>query len=156
MCRSSSPSRSGTWSPASPASDFPKVHGAAFGLLAYQSTWLRVHHPSEFLCALLSEQPMGFYPPDSLIHEAQHREVIVLPPDVLHSEAECTVNKQGEIRVGLNYVKGVHTEDIERLIASRHAGGAFRNLADFAARAGVSTPTLKPIIRAAGGRDVLP
>jgi error-prone DNA polymerase len=122
---------------------FPKSHGSAFGLLAYQSTWLRVHHPSEFLCALLSEQPMGFYPPDSLIHEAQHREVIVLPPDVLHSEAECTVNKQGEIRVGLNYVKGVHTEDIERLIASRHAGGAFRNLADFAARAGVSTPTLE-------------
>jgi error-prone DNA polymerase len=122
---------------------FPKSHGSAFGLLAYQSTWLRVHHPSEFLCALLSEQPMGFYPPDSLIHEAQHREVIILPPDVLHSEAECTVNQAGEIRVGLNYVKGVHGEDIEALIASRHAGGGFRNLADFAARAGVTTPTLE-------------
>jgi len=122
---------------------FPKSHGAAFGLLAYQSTWLRVHHPSEFLCALLSEQPMGFYPPDALIHEAQHREVIVLPPDVLHSEAECTVNHAGEIRVGLNYVKGVHGEDIEQLIASRHTGGDFRNLADFAARAGVTTPILE-------------
>ena len=122
---------------------FPKSHGSAFGLLAYQSTWLRVHHPSEFLCALLSEQPMGFYPPDALIHEAQHREVIVLPPDVLHSEAECTVNQAGEIRVGLNYVKGVHGEDIERLIASRHTGGDFGNLADFAARAGVTTPTLE-------------
>jgi error-prone DNA polymerase len=122
---------------------FPKSHGAAFGLLAYQSTWLRVHHPSEFLCALLSEQPMGFYPPDALIHEAQHREVIILPPDVLHSEAECTVNQAGEIRVGLNYVKGVHGEDIEALIASRHTGGDFRNLADFAARAGVTTPTLE-------------
>ncbi len=43
---------------------FPKCHGAAFGLLAYQSTWLRVHYPEEFLCALLNEQPMGFYPPD--------------------------------------------------------------------------------------------
>ncbi len=122
---------------------FPKSHGAAFGLLAYQSTWLRVHHPSEFLCALLSEQPMGFYPPDSLIHEAQHREVIVLPPDILHSEAECTLTKNGEIRVGLNYVKGVHAEDIERLVASRHAGGNFDNLADFASRAGVTTPTLE-------------
>ncbi len=121
---------------------FPKSHGAAFGLLAYQSTWLRVHHPSEFLCALLSEQPMGFYPPDSLIHEAQHREVSILPPDVLHSEAECTLTKNGEIRVGLNYVKGVHAEDIERLIASRQQGGAFTGLADFAARAGMTTPTL--------------
>ena len=40
---------------------FPKAHGAAFGLLAYQSTWLRVHYGPEFLCALLNEQPMGFY-----------------------------------------------------------------------------------------------
>ena len=50
---------------------FPKAHSAAFGLLAYQSTWLRVHYHPEFLCALLNEQPMGFYPPDSLVHEAQ-------------------------------------------------------------------------------------
>ena len=52
---------------------FPKAHSAAFGLLAYQSTWLRVHYGPEFLCALLNEQPMGFYPPDSLAHEAQRR-----------------------------------------------------------------------------------
>ena len=49
---------------------FPKAHGAAFGLLAYQSTWLRVHYAPEFLAALLDEQPMGFYPPDALVHEA--------------------------------------------------------------------------------------
>ena len=49
---------------------FPKAHSAAFGLLAYQSTWLRVHYGSGFLCALLNEQPMGFYAPDSLVHEA--------------------------------------------------------------------------------------
>ena len=52
---------------------FPKAHGAAFGLLAYQSTWLRVHYGPEFLCALLNEQPMGFYAPDTLAHEAQRR-----------------------------------------------------------------------------------
>ncbi len=52
---------------------FPKAHGAAFGLLAYQSTWLRVHYSPEFLCSLLNEQPMGFYPPDALVHEAQRR-----------------------------------------------------------------------------------
>ena len=52
---------------------FPKSHAAAFGLLAYQSTWLRVHYGPELLCALFNEQPMGFYPPDSLTHEAQRR-----------------------------------------------------------------------------------
>ncbi|HEY4279206.1 MAG TPA: DNA polymerase III subunit alpha [Conexibacter sp.] len=71
---------------------FPKAHGAAFGLLAYQSTWLRVHYPAEFLCALLNEQPMGFYPPDALVHEAQRRGITVLPPEVNTSEVECVVS----------------------------------------------------------------
>jgi error-prone DNA polymerase len=70
---------------------FPKAHSAAFGLLAYQSTWLRVHYGAEFLCALLNEQPMGFYPPDALVHEAQRRGVVVLPPCVATSDVECSV-----------------------------------------------------------------
>ena len=70
---------------------FPKAHGAAFGLLAYQSTWLRVHHGPEFICALLNEQPMGFYAPDTLAHEAQRRGIALAPPDVNASEALCTV-----------------------------------------------------------------
>jgi error-prone DNA polymerase len=70
---------------------FPKAHGAAFGLLAYQSTWLRVHYGPEFLCSLLDEQPMGFYPPDALVHEAQRRGIEVLPPDVNESAVGCTV-----------------------------------------------------------------
>jgi error-prone DNA polymerase len=72
---------------------FPKAHGAAFGLLAYQSAWLRIHHPLEFLAALLDEQPMGFYPSDALIHEAQRRGVEVLPPDILRSAVGCTIEE---------------------------------------------------------------
>ena len=87
---------------------FPKAHGAAFGLLAYQSTWLRVHHAAEFLCSLLNEQPMGFYAPDTLVHEAQRRGMEVLAPDVNASEAECTVEAEAAtIRIGLGYVNGV-------------------------------------------------
>ena len=52
---------------------FPKSHAAAFGLLAYQSAWLRHHYAREFLCALLNAQPMGFYPPASLVRDAQRR-----------------------------------------------------------------------------------
>ena len=58
---------------------FPKSHAAAFGLLAYQSAWLRHHYPAEFLCALLNAQPMGFYPPATLVRDAQRRGVEVLP-----------------------------------------------------------------------------
>ncbi|MEX2412595.1 MAG: error-prone DNA polymerase [Thermoleophilaceae bacterium] len=74
---------------------FPKAHSAAFGLLAYQSTWLRVHYGPEFLCALLNEQPMGFYPPDALVHEAQRRGLRVLPACVCASGVECSVEVDG-------------------------------------------------------------
>src|SRR4029079_2490992 len=84
---------------------FPKAHGAAFGLLAYQSTWLRVHYGPEFLAALLNEQPMGFYPPDSLAHEAKRGGLAMLPVDVNRSRVDCYV-EDGAVRLGLRYVTG--------------------------------------------------
>jgi error-prone DNA polymerase len=147
---------------------FPKAHSAAFGLLAYQSAWLRVHHAPEFLCALLNEQPMGFYPPDALAHEAQRRGVRLAGPDANRSRVLCHVetprrrasNVQivdvlgpsagvGEVRggsivrVGLGYVKGVREEEMESLLAERDRGGAYRDLADLASRSGVGRDGLE-------------
>ncbi|MBJ7459900.1 MAG: DNA polymerase III subunit alpha, partial [Thermoleophilaceae bacterium] len=70
---------------------FPKAHAAAFGLLAYQTSWLRAHYGPEFVCGLMNEQPMGFYLPDALAHEAQRRGIKVLPADVNRSGVECSV-----------------------------------------------------------------
>src|SRR6059058_2424479 len=83
---------------------FPKSHAAAFGLLAYQSTWLRHHHPREFLAALLNAQPMGFYPPASLVRDAQRRGVEVRPVDVNRSAVECALEANGSVRIGLDYI----------------------------------------------------
>ncbi|MGI8421767.1 MAG: DNA polymerase III subunit alpha, partial [Gaiellaceae bacterium] len=80
---------------------FPKSHAAAFGLLAYQSAWLRHHFPAEFLCALLNAQPMGFYPPASLVRDAQRRGVEVRAPDVEWSEARTAIEDGVAVRVGL-------------------------------------------------------
>ena len=107
---------------------FPKAHGAAFGLLAYQSTWLRVHYGPEFLCALLNEQPMGFYAPDTLAHEAQRKGIELIAPDVNLSGEECAVDAEGRIRLGLNYVLGARSAEVAALIAARDAGGPFRSL----------------------------
>ena len=120
---------------------FPKAHSAAFGLLAYQSTWLRVHYGSEFLCALLNEQPMGFYPPDSLVHEAQRRGVEVLPPCVVRSAAHC-LTENGGVRIGLGYVNGVRAAEVRALVAERDGGGGWRSLGDLAGRSGASAETL--------------
>src|SRR4029079_18400072 len=97
---------------------FPKAHSAAFGLLAYQSTWLRVHYHPEFLCGLLNEQPMGFYPPDALVHEAQRRGVEILPPCVVRSHAECRV-ESGAVRMGLGYVTGVKEAEVRAMVTER-------------------------------------
>ncbi|MBA3420628.1 MAG: DNA polymerase III subunit alpha, partial [Thermoleophilaceae bacterium] len=121
---------------------FPKAHSAAFGLLAYQSTWLRVHYGPEFLSGLLNEQPMGFYPPDSLVHEAQRRGVEVLPPCVVRSGVECAVEREVlepattglAVRIGLGYVAGVREEDVRELVVERERGGGFQSVTELAAR----------------------
>jgi error-prone DNA polymerase len=127
---------------------FPKAHGAAFGLLAYQSTWLRVHYGPEFLCSLLNEQPMGFYPPDALVHEAQRRGIEVLPPDINESGADCGIEGGGagrpiKVRIGLGYVRGATEQEVTELVAVREAGGRFRTLADLASRASSSASSLE-------------
>ncbi len=102
---------------------FPKSHAAAFGLLAYQSAWLRHHHPAEFLCALLNAQPMGFYPPASLVRDAQRRGVEVRSPNVNRSQAKCTIEPsntvlQGAVRVGLEYVTSLGADDAQTVAAA--------------------------------------
>jgi error-prone DNA polymerase len=123
---------------------FPKSHSAAFGLLAYQSTWLRVHYGAEFLCALMNEQPMGFYAPDSLVHEAENRGIVVLGLDVNASEVNCTV-QEGGVRLGLGYVKDAPRAEVQGLVAERERGGPYTDLGDLAARSGVRRTTLEQL-----------
>ncbi|HYI80066.1 MAG TPA: error-prone DNA polymerase [Thermoleophilaceae bacterium] len=124
---------------------FPKAHSAAFGLLAYQSTWLRVHYGAEFLCALLNEQPMGFYPPDALVHEAQRRGLAVLPPSVVASDVECSVELADNalaVRIGLGYVNGVVEREVRALVDERKRGGKWQSVGDLAGRSGAGMETL--------------
>src|SRR5690349_3686596 len=114
---------------------FPKSHAAAFAILAYQSAWLHRAYPGEFLCALLNAQPMGFYPPATLLRDGERRGVEMRPPDVNRSGAACTVEDGGKaVRIGLGYVKGVGTR-AEGLLAERADGGPFSDLGDLVRRA---------------------
>jgi error-prone DNA polymerase len=137
---------------------FPKAHSAAFGLLAYQSAWLRVHRPQEFLCALLNEQPMGFYPPDALVHEAQRRGVQVVGPDANRSRVLCHVESiEGElsVRIGLGYVKGVRKEEVESLVAERQRSGDYAGIADLASRSGAGRDGLERLAWAGALDDLV-
>jgi error-prone DNA polymerase len=131
---------------------FPKAHSAAFGLLAYQSMWLRVHYGPELLCGLLNEQPMGFYPPDALVHEAQRRGLEILPPDVNVSEVDCRVETVGAaagssgnppVRIGLGYVAELTAVDAQAVVEERHRGGLYRSVSDLAGRSGAGSAALQ-------------
>jgi error-prone DNA polymerase len=130
---------------------FPKSHAAAFALLAYQSAWLRHYYPGEFLCALLNAQPMGFYPPSSLVRDAQRRGVEVLPPDVNASAAKCRIEGNA-VRVGLGYIKGLGEEPAKAFVEERERDGGFRSVVELAQRSPLDRPALEALV-ASGACD---
>ncbi|MGH7644870.1 MAG: DNA polymerase III subunit alpha, partial [Gemmatimonadales bacterium] len=73
---------------------FPKSHAVAFGLLAYQSAWLRHYHPVEYYVGLFNNQPMGFYSLDALGRDAQRHGIGIRLPDVNRSDVWCAVERE--------------------------------------------------------------
>ena len=128
---------------------FPKAHAASFAVLAYQSCWLRYYHPAEFTCAVMNEQPMGFYPPHTLVGDAKRLGLRVMPPDVNASRAGCSVEGKA-IKIGLGYVKGIRESEAEEIAAERNANGPYVSLPDFMRRVVVRREIVERIIMAGG------
>src|SRR5579864_6660284 len=124
---------------------FPRSHSAAFGLLADQSAWLRHHYGAEFLAALLNAQPMGFYPPATLVRDAQRHGIETRPPDVNASGAGCHI-EDGAVRVGLKYVTGVGEDDAETVVTERNANGPYTSIRALAQRAPISNDELRALV----------
>jgi error-prone DNA polymerase len=101
---------------------FPESHAASFAILVYASCWVKKHHPAEFLCAMLNSQPLGFYSPSQLVQDARRHGVEVRPPDVLHSDWDCTleaIEHEPVVRLGLRLVDGLKQESAERIVKAR-------------------------------------
>src|SRR5438128_1516316 len=113
---------------------FPKSHAAAFGLLAYQSAWLRHYHPAEYYCALFNNQPMGFYSLDALGRDAQRNGVTIRLPDVNLSDVYCTVEGGRDGRDGNGGRNGAASADLAVHAAVRLGLGFVRAWGDDAAR----------------------
>ncbi len=111
---------------------FPESHAASFALLAYASAYLKTHFLPAFTCALLNNQPMGFYHPAVLIKDAQRHGLRVLPIDIARSEWKCTLENL-ELRLGLNYVKGLRSSAGGAITAAR-ASAPFSDIDDLARR----------------------
>jgi error-prone DNA polymerase len=90
---------------------FPESHAASFALLAYASAYLRTYYLAAFTCALLNNQPMGFYHPAVLVKDAQRHGLRVLPVDVNLSEWDCAIEgDEHALRLGLRYIRGLRAE----------------------------------------------
>lgn len=85
---------------------FPESHAASFALLAYASAYLRTHFLAAFTCALLNNQPMGFYHASTVVKDAQRHGLRVLPVDINQSRQVCTL-EDFQLRLGFNYVQGL-------------------------------------------------
>lgn len=117
---------------------FPESHAASFALIAYASAYFKVKYLAAFTCAILNNQPMGFYSPAVLVKDAQRHNLRVKPIDIQQSEWACTVEHDVDgslsLRIGLRYAKRLRKLSAEALIESRRRGGPFRSAEDLAFR----------------------
>lgn len=117
---------------------FPESHAASFALIAYASAYFKVKYLAAFTCAILNNQPMGFYAPAVLVKDAQRHGLRVKPIDVQTSGWPCMIEHEPDgslsVRMGLGYAKGLRRQSAEMLVNSRASDGLFRSADDLALR----------------------
>jgi error-prone DNA polymerase len=154
---------------------FPESHAASFALVAYAGAYLKRHFPSEFTCALLNAQPMGFYTPSTIIEDAKRHGVVVLPIDICESAWDCRIvgeasgasrgaprrAEPGEdarsidgdsVRIGLRYVKGLGERDWPKIAAA----APFSSVEDFVRRAPLGEKALVALAEAGAFERFVP
>jgi len=130
---------------------FCKGHSASYIQVAQQACYLRANYPAEFMAAVLANGG-GFYHPFAYVAEARRMGIAILPPDV-NASAFPTIGKGRELRIGLQFVKGLSAAGAEAIAAGQRGGGAagtgrFTSIADLRARARLSTDDLRTLIKA--------
>jgi len=129
---------------------FNKSHSAAYGLVSYQTAWLKTHHPAPFMAAVLSADMHNTDKVVVLIEEVRNMKLRLDAPDVNNSEFKFTVNEDGRIVYGLGAIKGVGEGPVEAIVEARAQGGAFKDLFDFCERVDlkrINKRTLDALIR---------
>jgi error-prone DNA polymerase len=114
---------------------FPESHAFAFGVTAYQASWLKLYYPLEFFVAIFNEQPMGFYNLETLKEDAKRHGVRVLNPDINKSKSACVI-ENGELRLGFLNVASFGSVSAKGK-EGRMRDGPFRDIGDFLERSGI-------------------
>ncbi len=112
---------------------FNKSHSAAYGVITYQTAWLKANHPVEFMAALLTVERRDSDKVAEYSSDARKMGVRVLPPDINRSGADFKVVGQ-DIYFGLYAIKGLGEGAVQRILEEREKAGPYRSLADFCSR----------------------
>jgi error-prone DNA polymerase len=132
---------------------FCRSHSAALARTAFEGLYLKRYYPAAFYAALISNQPMGFYPVEVLVWDARRHGARFLPVDINRSAARCILDgcqvsgfgfretdptPAPPIRLGFEQVRWVGREIAAQIVAEREAGGPYRSLSDFCRRTGIT------------------
>jgi error-prone DNA polymerase len=133
---------------------FCKSHAAGFALLCYQSAWLKRYYPVEFYCALLNNQPMGFYSPEVIVRDAKRHGIETLPVDINKSSARCTIEggktcleRGRRIRLGFSYIKIIGEKAMSQIIGERQTA-PYVSFDDFYSRARLARAPVENLVLA--------
>ena len=126
---------------------FPESHSHAFAVTAYQAAWLKRYHPLEFFVALMNNQPMGFYPMETLKQDARRFGVPFLNPCVNGSRAVCAP-ESGSVRLGLQLIKDVGAESARLVVEDRDRHGPYVTAGDLVRRTGLKPQAVLSLVMA--------
>ncbi|MCC6202862.1 MAG: DNA polymerase III subunit alpha [Gammaproteobacteria bacterium] len=115
---------------------FNKSHSAAYALVAYQTAWLKAHHPAAFMAAVLSSDMDHTDKVIAMLDECRRLGLAVERPDINHSAFRFTVSSAKGIRYGLGAIKGIGRNIIEAITEERERLGSFHDLFEFCRRVG--------------------
>lgn len=114
---------------------FNHAHSVAYGMIAYQTAFLKAHYPVEFMASLLTAEKGDVERIATLIEDCQKMKIDVLPPDINESFRQFSVvPMQNKIRFGLLAIKNVGFNVVEATIRERKYGGQFKSIQDFLVR----------------------
>ena len=134
---------------------FPESHSHAFGVTAYQAAWLKRYHPLEFFVTLINNQPMGFYPMETLKQDARRFGVPFLNPCVKRSDVSCTPHN-GSVLLGLRMVKDVGEESAKLLVEERERHGPYATAGDLVRRTGLKPQAVLSLVMAGAFDGITP
>ena len=130
---------------------FNKSHAAAYALIAYQTAYLKMHYPAEFMAACMSADMDDTDKVNVFFEDCKLNGITILPPDVNQSDYYFVPVDRKTIRYGLGAIKGTGEAAIAAIMQAREQGGAFSGLFDFCQRADrriVNRRTVEALIRA--------